>query len=195
MSQQNIALRDAHDYLERVIATLRLRVAADREKGPLIAVLDHISRYILVTRREIASLRETSARPGLLSGASDELEEVVGEAARATNEIMSAAEAIEQLVTDQPNAAAVIELVTLIYTACAFQDITGQRIAKVVSTLQGVEAKVIALATACGGEVELSALDEDELAVSDEASLLNGPQLSGRAQTQEDIDRLFAELN
>src|SRR5262245_11075153 len=130
MSEQNIALGDAHEYLERVIATLRLRAPADKDKGPLIAVLDHISRYIQVTRREIASLRGN--KPSLLLGASDELEEVVNEAARATNEIMSAAEAIEQLDPKTLNRAALSALATKIYTACAFQDITGQRIAKVV---------------------------------------------------------------
>jgi chemotaxis protein CheZ len=191
--ERNIALRDAHDYLQRVIETLRRQKGPDGEKSALIAVLAHISSYIQLTRRELASLRTAQPQASLFSSASDELGEVVNEAARATNEIMSAAEEIERYgARDGAPDPALTDLVTRIYVACAFQDITGQRIAKVVQTLQSVESKVSALATACGGEVELHAGDE-ETAKAD-AALLNGPQRSGNAQSQDDIDRLFASL-
>ena len=64
---------------------------------------------------------------------------------------------------------------TKIYEACSFQDITGQRITKVVTTLKTIESKVAHIvntfgATAAGTRV-LSAH------VATDADLLNGPQL------------------
>ena len=70
MSVENIGLGNAHDYLERIIETLRKQTRPEKEKGPLIAVLQHISQYIQVTRREIASLRSDRAATSLFSSAS-----------------------------------------------------------------------------------------------------------------------------
>ena len=192
-SDRNIQLGKAHDYLERIIDTLRAQRASKSDKGPLIAVLEHISSYIQVTRREIATLRNNDPQANLFASASDELEEVVSEAARATHEIMSAAEEIEKYGAKGGTAdPALSEIVTRIYLACAFQDITVQRIAKVVHTLKNIESKVTALATACGGEIELR-VDTSNDAKPD-AGLLNGPQRAGAGHTQDEIDKLLASL-
>jgi len=188
MSSSKIKLEDAQDYLTRVIATLRAENRPDRDL--LAGVLDHIASYIETTRREITSLRSNDGHKDVFETASDELEEVVSEAGRATNEILSAAESIERLGPATPiGDPAVNAAVTRIYEACAFQDITGQRIAKVIRTLKEIETRVATLATACGGEIEdrtMSAPAQDE-----EAKLLNGPGLGGQAQTQDAIDSLF----
>jgi chemotaxis protein CheZ len=188
MSSSNIKLEDAQDYLNRVIATLRSENRPDRDL--LASVLAHIASYIETTRREITSLRANDGHKDVFETASDELEEVVTEAARATNEILSAAESIERLdpktpVGDTPVNAAV----TRIYEACAFQDITGQRIAKVIRTLKEIETRVTALATACGGEIADRAMLLPEK--SEEEKLLNGPALGTQARSQDAIDRLF----
>ena len=83
---------------------------------------------------------------------------------------------------------------TKIYIACAFQDITGQRIGKVVNTLQSIESKVTALATACGGEVELRSMEDDSAGTGDNAGLLQGPQRAGAAPSQAEIDRMFQDM-
>lgn len=192
MPSLEMCLDDAHNYLERIIA--QLHALDRREKGPLIAVLEHLSRYVQSTKKDIADLRSAEGGKDSFSTAADELEEIVAESAKATNDIMNSAETVEQMCgsMDKASADKLTDAVTKIYEACAFQDITGQRIAKVITTLQSIETKVVALARACGGEIETN----EASAKSDkEAGLLNGPQLAVNAASQEDIDRLFESTN
>jgi len=189
MPSMTMCLDDAHSYLQKIIASLH---AMDRrEKGPLIAVLEHLCVYVQSTRNDIAALRRAEGSSNSFSTAAVELEEIVAESSKATHNIMNAAETIEAMGAnlDKESGAVLSDAVTSIYEACAFQDITGQRIAKVISTLQQIEAKVVGLARACGGEVETQAIEAR--AAADESKLLNGPQLALNAKSQEEIDRLF----
>ena len=126
-----------------------------------------------------------------MSSSADELEEIVTETARAANEIMGAAETVENIAlgTDAATREALTAAATRIYEASTFQDITGQRITKVVRALQHIESRVEALSTACG-----SVIGRADDARSGDAALLNGPQLSLNAATQSEIDSLFDSI-
>src|SRR5579862_5208651 len=91
----SLQLVDAHGYLDRVIAELQ-GLKTDK-KHPILGVLQYLSDHIRQTRTELGALRTKGEREVLASTA-DELEEVVTETARAANEIMGAAEAIEALM-------------------------------------------------------------------------------------------------
>lgn len=193
MPSKTMGLDAAHNYLEKIITSLH---ALDRqEKGPLIAVLEHLSSYVQSTRTDINALRSAEGSQNSFSTAADELEEIVSEASKATHAIMNAAEVVEKISRGMDKSAAgpLNDAVTSIFEACAFQDITGQRIAKVVHTLQSIETKVVGLARACGGEVVSQAIEAR--GSKDESGLLNGPQLSLNAKSQEEIDRLFDSMN
>jgi chemotaxis protein CheZ len=85
----------------------------------------------------------------------------------------------------------------LIFEACGFQDLTGQRISKIVTTLQHIEER-IAKITAIFGEHFQSiapAVDEDTDNMSEEEKLKNGPQLPANANDQADIDALLASFD
>ena len=81
---------------------------------------------------------------------------------------------------------------TRIYEACSFQDITGQRINKVVGTLKTIEAKVVQI-VATFGNGDRETLDEFA-GVATDAALLNGPQHPAVAMDQSDIDKLLASF-
>jgi chemotaxis protein CheZ len=83
-----------------------------------------------------------------------------------------------------------MDAVTNIYEASAFQDITGQRITKIVRALQSLEEKLTSLASAFGPLDEAVA----PKAPAGDAALLNGPQRETTAASQTDIDALFASL-
>lgn len=186
MSAPSPRIDEAQDYLDNVITSLR---ALDRrEKQPLVGILEYLSEYIRSTRGEVAALRSSVGSPVMLAQASDELEEIVNETAKATNAIMSVAEDMEELArqTDSTMSATLQNAATRIYEACAFQDITGQRITKVVRAVQHIDQKIRLLAGLCGME----AGDSLDTRQGDEA-LLNGPQMAVAAQSQDDIDRLF----
>jgi chemotaxis protein CheZ len=194
MVSSDLRLDDAQDYLAKLIATL---AALDRrEKGPLLAVLEYLSRYIANTRGEILALRQQGGGSGLFDGANDELGEIVAETARATNRIMEATEAIESLTgtLDPQFSSRILDVTTRIYEACSFQDITGQRISKVVRALGQIEERVAALAAACGDGSKPAATDGRADRGTGDAALLHGPQLARDAVSQDEIDRLFEKL-
>ncbi|NCC22504.1 MAG: chemotaxis protein [Alphaproteobacteria bacterium] len=143
---------------------------------------------------------ELATRPGEIRGthipsATDELDAIVSATAEATGTIMDSCEAIDELTSraDEDLHGRVVDQITKIYEACSFQDITGQRITKVVNTLKIIDEKVEKILDAFGPAEEF----KREKQVKDEgpASLLNGPQLPENAISQEDIDRLLAEFD
>jgi chemotaxis protein CheZ len=182
-------LPDAHDYLDRVIRELRALKAP--QKDTLVGVLQYLSDHIRATRAEIGAIRGGASGDQLFGSTADELEEIVTETARAANRIMDAAETIEGVAgkVDPASAAALTDAVTKIYEASSFQDITGQRITKVVRALQSMETKLQSLAGAFGRADFTPAA-----AAEGDAALLNGPQLSQSASSQDDIDALFGDV-
>ena len=172
--------------------------------------LEELARFIDSARAEIAALCPHEIKSEHIPTATDELDAIVGATEEATHAIMEAAERIEGAAeTLEAGPAEILsEAVTAIYEACSFQDITGQRVTKVVKALQQIEVKVDALVTAFGDDLrrhrkETPVADNegaepsppDPVEEGDELSLLNGPQSSGEGQTQEEIDALFASLD
>ena len=186
-----LQLLDAHGYLDRVIGELRALDAP--HKNTLVKVLEYLSDHIRVTRNEIGALRTAGGDSQMFSTTADELEEIINETARAANRIMDAAEVVETVAAKLEESAlanALMGAVTNIYEASAFQDITGQRISKIVHALQSMEGKLASLASAFGPPDGGSAPPEAE----GDAALLNGPQLEKNASSQTDIDALFESL-
>jgi chemotaxis protein CheZ len=185
-------LQDSHGFLDRVIG--ELRTVQSPQKDTLVGVLQYLSDHIRTTRSEISALRSGPGSQQLFGSTADELEEIVTETARAANRIMDAAETIETVaaVLDPALASALMDAVTSIYEASAFQDITGQRITKVVRALQSIETKLASLVDAFGppGSDEISTV----AAAEGDARLLNGPQLEKHVSQQTDIDALFDSL-
>jgi len=151
------------------------------------------------TRAELAAARTSDVGLEHVPTATDELDAVVDATKGATDNIMTACEAMEKLVSGRGDEleTGVINEVTKIYEACTFQDITGQRIRKVVGVLRQVEGKVNHLLEALG-HVDVGA--NHPLAVkpedtrSEDEKLMNGPQMAAHAISQDDIDKLLASF-
>lgn len=151
-------------------------------------------------KRDISALNPEHVKNSHIPDATDELDAVITATADATNRIMSVCEEIggiaETLDEDAKNG--INDRVVQIFEACSFQDITGQRIRKVVTTLRVIEGKVDQMMAMLGEKVGLKTTDgkfEKTVSVEDDKSLLNGPQLPEKAVTQDDIDRLLAEFD
>jgi chemotaxis protein CheZ len=163
----------------------------------------NLSRAIDTTKREIAAIRYKSANFERIADVSGELDEVVADTERATNTILSKCEQIEGLVTaiHRQGLAAVTaeevegmgETIFHIYEACNFQDITGQRINRVVGALKYIEERVDAMMHVWGGKEIFAAIPLPEAEVlSEDEALLNGPARANEERaSQEDIDSLF----
>jgi chemotaxis protein CheZ len=184
--------------VQTVVATLRGDMTA--AELSLYAELEGLSRFIRHAKTEIAALRPDEIQDKHLPTAADELDAIVGATEQATNVILDSVEKIERASSalDGEPKDAIGTAITNIYEACNFQDITGQRISKVVRTLKQIEDKVAGLVKAFGDEIqrhaglaraEASDAPQDEAAA--DKALLNGPQLPGNANSQADIDALF----
>jgi chemotaxis protein CheZ len=81
--------------------------------------------------------------------------------------------------------------VVLIYEACNFQDLAGQRITSVIGMMTMIEDQVAAMLDRCNG---IAVADKPTVAKSGDSALLNGPKLDGDAghASQSDIDAMFS---
>jgi chemotaxis protein CheZ len=154
------------------------------------------------TKAEIAALRPKEADDDRLMAVTFELDAIVSSTERATEQILEASEKIESIGKEIRAHAAdsyvgrlvedINDTVSAIFEACNFQDITGQRITKVVKTLKYVEARINAMIEIWGPEniadVSPKIFEEHK---DDDSKLLNGPQLENQGISQDEIDKLF----
>lgn len=197
------AIRQEHgetvrvDQIAEVVRALLDTMTGDISAGDLrlYRELEALADYIHAAKAEIAALRPGEIKDQFIASATDELDAIVGATEAATNEIMDAAEKLEALapVMDSEVAARMTEITTLIFEACTFQDITGQRITKVVKALKEIESRVENLVKAFGSDYEATP-KAAKGAVTDQ-DLLNGPQLPSNAANQAEIDALLASFD
>ncbi len=167
-------------------------------EAALLAELEALGREVSRAKSEIAALQVEDITASHIPIATDELDAVVAHTAEATNEILDSCEVLEGL---QPrlgaeDAAALSGAVTRIYEACSFQDITGQRISKVVNALKAIESRVAAVTTRFGGPGGTAPPAAPPAPARTEGeALAQGPQLPAAATSQEEIDRLLASFD
>jgi chemotaxis protein CheZ len=180
-----------------VLATMRGDLTA--QELSLLAEVEELGRTIASAKAEIAALQVDDINANHIPSATDELDAIVAHTATATEIILEVCETLDKLGgelgahADEPRTAAAAaqlqDATTRIYEACSFQDITGQRITKVVATLKTIELKVASIVTAFGGRREAVAPPPP-----DPGLLLHGPQLPAAAMDQSDIDKLLASF-
>lgn len=161
------------------------------DKG-LFAELQKLAAFIAATRSEISSLRPNDLKEKFLPQATDELDAIVEATASATHRIMDAADVIMEIAGQAaaPESEKLNAAVMSIYEACTFQDITGQRVTKVVGVLKVIEQRLEAMVSALDGAA-LPPVVAEEVAPTGDASLLNGPAKRGEEKSQAEIDAIF----
>ena len=190
------------DEIQEVVTEMLTSMEGDLSEMnlKLYAEVESLARYIVTAKSEIAALRPDEIMSDHIPSATDELDAIVGSTEEATNGILQAMESLEGLTAEMDPAMAekVTEAVTLVYESCNFQDITGQRITKVVKALKHIEDRVDALVAAFGDEIhkyrEQQPAREEPKKSADE-KLLNGPQLPEQAGNQAEIDALLASFD
>lgn len=180
--------------------------------------LSALAKFIEDARREVNSIRPSDIADTHIPNATDELGAIVGATEEATSTILDSCEKIEKLGEKMPKEVAteVLGSITRIYEACNFQDLTGQRIRKVVNTLEIIDKKVNDLIAAfsdkdfsftkpvtdtapgspgsqgSGAPPPKTETPPSKMADSD---LLHGPQLPEEAKRQAEIDAILASFN
>jgi chemotaxis protein CheZ len=186
---------------QAMLETYRAQIEqCEKLKVELDLIHDAISR----TKREIAVLHGKSFNGEEMAKVNGELGAVVGGTEQATQQILEAAESIDQAASaltkvNSPDQQKLLseeiqERVVSIFEACNFQDLTGQRISKVMNTMKFIENHITVMMDIWGG---VDAIKSHAPAIVDtregDAKLLNGPKIEGDAghASQDDIDALF----
>lgn len=193
----------AQDRIEEAVRAVlgSLSGAMTVTEVALLSELEALGREVARAKSEIAALRVDDINGSHIPAATDELDAVVEHTAEATNEILDCCEKLEALQSGLSGEAAetVASAVTRIYEACSFQDVTGQRISKVVAALKAIEQRVAAVTGGFARSGEALAMASEptpEAARQTEGQkLANGPQLPAAAHSQADIDRLLASFD
>jgi chemotaxis protein CheZ len=183
------------------------REAAGVGRGPpdlerMIVGVRAMKDAIESAKREIASIRASAEGHDRIQRAATELDAVVAATEEATTTILAAVEDIEMAANtlrDSPDGdpavpiASILDRVLLLYEACNFQDITGQRISKVVGTLQFLEDRLDRMLETCGPAPSLPGVPPAPPDGPD--GLAQGPSLPGETGhvSQVDVDAYFAE--
>jgi chemotaxis regulatin CheY-phosphate phosphatase CheZ len=174
--------------------------------GHVFAELVEMSEAIARTRREIAQIKPPMQFDQQLVSATEELDHIVEATEKATSDILAGAEEIQEVAWTLRERGTDIELcdkvdqrATDIYTACSFQDITGQRTGKVVRALRFIEQRINAMIEIWGVDDIAHRVDAiasgmqtyAETALREGSNLLNGPQGKDKGLKQDDVDRML----
>lgn len=197
---QEYAKRNRSSDTDEVLGAIRkleFAMTQERSSGDVDRIrfdLADMATAIARTKMEIASIKPDQGADKI-DEASGELDAIVKATETATGEILAAGEHLQEIawqLRESGHEGATADIIeqraTDIYTACSFQDITGQRTRKVIGVLQYLEARLDAmLAIWAGG----AAPPPVSVARTGEAALLNGPALPGQGLEQNDIDEML----
>ena len=174
-------------------------------KGSLEARIEiaKMVRMIGKAKLEIAAIKHPMAHDDRMQVAASELDAIMLATETSTHNILTASEQIEHCIRkisglhpDDDDVAAQAEEVAneiiKIFEACNFQDITGQRVTKVVNTLRFIEERILALIDIWGIEAFADLpMPEPPAAEGEDGTVLGGPQLGNQGITQDEINALF----
>jgi chemotaxis protein CheZ len=194
-------IEPSNEITQKTIDTFKQELA---EAQKIRAEMEEIYAAIERTKVEIATLHTTGFKGAQMVRVTGELDAIVQGTLEATDNILTAAEAIDRdaglleaaVKTEQDRALAadIQEQVVRIFESCNFQDLTGQRITKVVNTLQFIEERIVRMMDIWGGIDTFQTVHADTIPEREgDATLLNGPKISSDAghASQDDIDALF----
>ena len=184
-----------------VIVTSLLQTVRGEPSLPPVRLhdeLEALAHYIERAKREITAIRADDIAAKHIPLASGELDAIGAHLEEATGAILDSCEQLEAIGRGAGGEVetGITDVVTRIYEACSFQDITGQRITKLVGTLQTIEERIGQLLALVRHELGQEAQPQPAAPSSRDAhpGLLNGPQLPGAGNSQADIDALLAAL-
>jgi chemotaxis protein CheZ len=192
---ENIAIED----ISNVVGSM-INGSNNEEVRELANELNELVRFVGAAKRELSNINAKSISNRDIPDANEQLGAIVDATETAASTIMDAAEAISEVAenVDEESAKRLADVSTELFEASSFQDLTGQRISKVNKVLGLLEERLDALADAIGDEyiepMEELDTDDDGVAVEDD-DLLNGPQLEGEGNSQDEIDAILASFD
>jgi chemotaxis protein CheZ len=194
--------------IDGLMARVRAGTAIPRPESParnessadmdrLRAELADMANAIARTKTEIASIRPDAAQGGRILEATEQLDSVVRTIERATSDILAAAEQVQETAWTMREQGMESEFcdrldsyATDIYTACSFQDLTGQRTRKIIHVLRYLEARILAMTSIWGAAAKETEPAADQVA-GEAAAPVPDQVAPSDALVQTDVDRMM----
>ncbi|MEK9722204.1 MAG: hypothetical protein VW405_01805 [Rhodospirillaceae bacterium] len=170
----------------------------DAVQRQILGLYENLQKF----KRELASVSHPDAEHDLIGTAADQLNAIAEETTDAADQIMAATEAIDRVNTElraqikfggvRHHFEEIAVNVARIFEACGFHDITGQRLAKVVKTINAIEGALNSMVVIVDKDA-IAALPTTDHGIhrDDDGIELAGPQSEGGGMNQDDIDKLF----
>jgi chemotaxis regulatin CheY-phosphate phosphatase CheZ len=157
--------------------------------------LQDMSASISHARREIAALKPADDGNDRFSTATNELDAIIVSTERASTEILTSAERILDMIGKLRDGGDPTELynrvegeVMEIFTACSFQDLTGQRTTKVINVLRYIEQRIGSMIGIWGVDsVRDGDIPAEPVDGRPDSHLMHGPTLHGIDQGEVDL--------
>lgn len=188
----------SRDQVKQVLSSVMGKMQSEKPL-PVNLIYDELAalaKSIDDLHADIAATKGHHVGGTYVPTATDELDAVIGSTEEASADIMDACEAIQGIAAEfGDKGAEIVSHTNKIFEACSFQDITGQRITKVVKTLKDIENTVDDLLNLFGPSGKTHQANDIEDNRAEDEKLMNGPQLVGQGVTQDDIDKLLAEFD
>lgn len=179
-----------------------MRLAEDKVDFEILEKnLKSLFSYIQRVRKEIAALNRDADGVDKFATMGEQLDAIVESTQDATDVIMDSLEKngdvvgkLKEVITDEDQVALLNQVLdnnNAVFEACAFQDLTGQRVTKIIKSVTYVEDRVNTLMEIWGRK-ELDRIKiEPDVELTEDEKMLRGPQLKADAISQDEIDKLF----
>jgi chemotaxis protein CheZ len=160
------------------------------QKEEIYYQIENILLQISELKKDISNLNAEILHDNFIPEMEIELESIIMQTEESVSGILDTVDKISEIakkIQDDQIRGALLHKVTKILELCNFQDLTGQRIQKIIYHLSKIESIIFKMLHALRPENELKIPDHDEK----NKSLLNGPQKKEDTPSQEDIDQFF----
>lgn len=179
--------------LESALSDRQAALDADPRHDQVRFDLMEMAATIAQTKLDIAAIAPPSGKAGHLATVTSELGSIVTAIETATYEILQGAEGFQEIVwrmrqdgADPDTCARIERHASEIFAACEFQDLTGQRIAKVVQVLEYIEKRLNSMIDIWGDERLI-----DQARMSPDLDIAESALQPGVAISQGDVDELM----
>lgn len=197
-NKRTVPVSDIGEIVSAMVASMQgeLELAALKIGSELKELID----FIHAAKSEIASIRPNALSKRDIPSAADELDAIVQHTETAAGQIMDCADEVSAIASTVEGELGekLGDIAVKIFEASSFQDITGQRVTKVVKVLKHIEEKLANLAQAVGDQhigPDKEIVRDASGEIVNHRDLLNGPALTGDGNDQSDIDALLASFD
>jgi chemotaxis protein CheZ len=205
---QDFLKQEMDDYVAQLMAAgFYEKLVVEMKQG-----LNDVYTTINDFKDTLGLVGDSTNTEDLIGDASDQLEEIVKTTESATNQIMDITERNQDVVFEaiewiksQPDSEKTHEMgkkfeamnfdFMNLMTACSFQDLTGQRVKKVVDLIKKIEEQILQVMVSSGVKMKEKQagkeVSEIESSANDAVELLKGPDSTVK---QGGVDDLLASL-